>query len=59
MTYLDQIADTTFILTDILLVAPILEEGATTREMYFPENNWYDLYSGKRYQGNKSYIISS
>jgi alpha-D-xyloside xylohydrolase len=36
---------------DHLLVAPIIEEGATERMVYFPEGVWFDLWSGKKIIG--------
>ncbi|KAK7508003.1 hypothetical protein BaRGS_00000968 [Batillaria attramentaria] len=39
--------DRQFMWGDELLVSPVLEEGATTVQAYFPEGVWYDLY-GKR-----------
>ncbi|MEM8987945.1 MAG: hypothetical protein AAGC95_14610, partial [Pseudomonadota bacterium] len=30
-----------YMLGDSLLVAPILEEGADSRPVYFPEGDWY------------------
>lgn len=41
-----------------LLVTPILEQGKTSRSVYFPENDWYDLFSGKRYLGNSTSTIN-
>lgn len=43
----------------MLLVAPMLEQGKTSRSVYFPTVNWYDFYSGKRYQKNKKAVIMS
>lgn len=38
-----------------LLVNPIYEAGATTREVYLPANTqWYDFYTGKAYQGGQT-----
>ncbi len=32
------------------LVYPIIEKGQTQKEVYFPKNsNWYDFYTGKKY----------
>jgi alpha-glucosidase (family GH31 glycosyl hydrolase) len=58
-TYADEIADTTFLLTDYILVAPILEEGKTSRSVYLPHYNWVDLFSGKKYLGNQTYVIQN
>jgi alpha-glucosidase (family GH31 glycosyl hydrolase) len=36
------------------MVTPILEKGVTSRNVYFPESNWYDLHEGKKYKkGNQ------
>ena len=35
-----------FLLGDRIMVAPVLESGAVTRNVYFPEGNWYDFCSG-------------
>jgi alpha-glucosidase (family GH31 glycosyl hydrolase) len=34
-----------------LLVAPVVEEGATTRRLYLPHGQWYDLWSGVTQEG--------
>ncbi|MEM8608679.1 MAG: TIM-barrel domain-containing protein [Myxococcota bacterium] len=40
-----------YMLGDSLLVAPILEEGADSRPVYFPEGDWYDVWTGNRIRG--------
>lgn len=47
--YLDEIADTQFMIGNILMSAPILDEGKTARPVYFPDNQWYDMHTGKVY----------
>lgn len=42
-----EIADE-FCLGPALLVAPVLEEGATERRVYVPEGAWRDFWSGRR-----------
>lgn len=38
-----------------LLVAPVYEFKARTREVYLPKNtNWYDFYNGSYYEGGKT-----
>ena len=32
------------------MAAPILEEGKTSRNVYFTSLNWYDFYTGKMYK---------
>jgi alpha-glucosidase/alpha-D-xyloside xylohydrolase len=37
-----------------LLVAPVFEQGATTRDVYLPDGLWYDLWSGEKSSGRKT-----
>jgi alpha-glucosidase (family GH31 glycosyl hydrolase) len=48
-TYVDDIADTQFLIGPNLMSAPILEPGVTQRKAYFPEFNWYNLETGEKY----------
>ena len=34
-----------------LLVAPIVEQGATSRKIYLPHGAWFDFWTGERVQG--------
>ena len=34
-----------------LLVAPVLQAGQTSRQVYLPEGDWYDWHSGERFDG--------
>lgn len=36
-----------------ILVAPVYQEGATSRSCYLPEDTWVHLFSGATYQGGK------
>ena len=47
--YLDDITDTQFLIGNNLLAAPIVEEGKTSRKVYFPSTNWINLETGKKY----------
>lgn len=47
--YIDPIVDTQFLIGPDLLAAPILEQGATSRKVYFPEGNWYHFHNGKKF----------
>ena len=40
-----------FLLGDAILVAPLLEENQTAREVYLPEGEWYAFFTGKCYHG--------
>ncbi|WP_433516719.1 TIM-barrel domain-containing protein [Nonomuraea sp. CA-143628] len=43
-----------------LLVAPVTTQGATTRNVYLPAGEWYDLWNGGRFTGpgTKSYATA-
>ena len=41
-----------------LLVAPVVEKGATTWQVYLPRGNWYDFWTGERLQGGREVIRS-
>ena len=43
-----------YLLGDDLLVAPLLEENAESREVYLPEGVWRDFFTGTEYQGGQS-----
>ncbi|KAK5643881.1 hypothetical protein RI129_007726 [Pyrocoelia pectoralis] len=43
--------DTEFLLGDDILVAPIIIEGATSRDIYLPAGEWVDGNNGSHYQG--------
>ncbi len=34
-----------------ILVAPVIDKGATTKAVYLPEDEWVHLYSGKEFDG--------
>ena len=36
-----------------VLVAPVMEKGATTRRVYLPPTAWYDFWTGKRIEGGR------
>ncbi|XP_068224181.1 sucrase-isomaltase, intestinal-like [Palaemon carinicauda] len=38
--------DDQFMWGDNLMIAPVMKEGATARDVYFPEALWYDLITG-------------
>ncbi|KAJ5079837.1 acid alpha glucosidase relate [Anaeramoeba ignava] len=40
--------DKQFLVGNALLVTPVLEEGATSVEGYFPNSDWYDYWSGEK-----------
>jgi alpha-glucosidase (family GH31 glycosyl hydrolase) len=36
-----------------ILVAPVVEQGATTRRVYLPRSAWYDFWTGERLEGGR------
>ncbi len=36
-----------------LLIAPVVEKGATTRRVYLPQGNWYDWWTHEKIQGGR------
>jgi len=36
-----------------LLVAPVVEKGATVRAVYLPHGIWYDFWTGERHEGGR------
>jgi alpha-glucosidase/alpha-D-xyloside xylohydrolase len=37
-----------------MLIAPVYEKGATTRDVYLPAGKWYDWWTNKAEQGSKT-----
>lgn len=53
-------ADDQFLLGPDLLVAPILHEGARSREVYLPAGTtWTDAWSGQTYEGGRTLIADA
>ncbi|MCM1047430.1 MAG: DUF4968 domain-containing protein [Clostridiales bacterium] len=40
-----------------ILVAPVIEEKAVERTVYFPEGEWYDWDYGYKYEGGKNHVV--
>jgi len=47
-----------FLLGRDLLVAPVLEEGATDRRLYLPDDEWVHLWSGRRYGKGEAVVAA-
>ena len=45
-----------FLVGESMLVAPVVEQGATVKLVYLPEGVWYDYWTGKSVQGGR-YIM--
>lgn len=46
-----------FMLGDALMVCPIVNDYISSREIYFPEGEWYDLFTGEHHFGKTSKIV--
>ena len=42
-----------FLAGEDILVAPVVEQGATRRMIYLPKGVWYDYWTGERIEGGK------
>jgi len=42
-----------------LLVAPVYEEGATSRTVYLPEGHWYDWHTGQLHEGRRTITVDA
>ena len=52
--------DDEYLFGDALLVAPVVEQGATSRTVYLPEgNDWFDFFTNKRYTGGQSLLVNA
>ncbi|MGD8823990.1 MAG: glycoside hydrolase family 31 protein [Myxococcales bacterium] len=48
-----------FMIGDALLVAPVVEEGAASRSVYFPEGTWYDVWTGESIEGGQRLMVDA
>ena len=48
-----------FMIGEALLVAPVVEQGATTRSMYFPAGTWYSVWTGESVQGGQRITVDA
>ena len=51
--------DDEFTFGDALLVAPVGEEGATSRSVYLPAGDWYDWWTGERCLGRRTIPVAA
>lgn len=48
-----------FLVGEHLLVAPVLEQGATRKMVYLPEGTWYDFNDGSAYVGGQYHLVEA
>jgi len=46
-----------FLFGDDLLVAPVLYQGVTDREVYLPKGDWFDYWTGQKFAGGRSFQL--
>jgi alpha-glucosidase (family GH31 glycosyl hydrolase) len=39
-----------------ILVAPVVEQGATSRNVYLPKGDWYDFWTGEHMEGGREVV---
>ncbi len=49
--------DDAYLFGQDLLLAPVLREGATTREFYLPRGTWIDVWTGRTYEGGRGHSM--
>lgn len=49
--------DDQFLIGRELMAAPVTDD-TQVRMVYFPEGEWYDLYTHEKYEGNRSYTLA-
>jgi alpha-glucosidase (family GH31 glycosyl hydrolase) len=48
-----------YMIGDRILVAPVIQQGATTRSLYLPQGAWTDYWTGKIVKGGRELIIAA
>mmetsp|Transcript_9869 Transcript_9869/g.15850 ORF Transcript_9869/g.15850 Transcript_9869/m.15850 type:complete len:631 (+) Transcript_9869:43-1935(+) len=51
--------DDEFMFGDSVLVKPVVEEGATTASVYFPEGQWYDWQTFHKFEGPRTATVKA
>ena len=51
--------DDMFMVGNHLLVAPVMEEGQRTREVFLPPGVWYDFWTDARYSGEQRVVVDA
>ncbi|HEV2499224.1 MAG TPA: glycoside hydrolase family 31 protein [Terriglobia bacterium] len=48
-----------FLFGDDLLVAPVVKDGEWKWDVYLPRGEWYDFWSGRRYEGPQTVTVDA
>jgi len=48
-----------FMVGESLLVAPVVEQGATTRSVYFPAGTWFNVWTGESLAGGERLTVDA
>ena len=48
-----------FLMGENLLVAPVLDQGATKKLVYLPKGKWYGFEDGREYEGGQYYMVDA
>ncbi|MFW6087866.1 MAG: TIM-barrel domain-containing protein, partial [Myxococcota bacterium] len=51
--------DDQYMLGDALLVAPVVTEGAVSRDVYLPPGTWYHVWTGDRHEGGQTVTVDA
>ncbi|MEM4531977.1 MAG: DUF5110 domain-containing protein, partial [Thermofilaceae archaeon] len=51
--------DDEFLVGPFLLVAPVLKEGARSREVYLPSGEWFDFWTDRVYRGPARLVVEA
>ncbi|MEM1522641.1 MAG: glycoside hydrolase family 31 protein [Thermofilaceae archaeon] len=51
--------DDEFLVGPFLLVAPVLKEGARSREVYLPAGEWFDFWTDRVYKGPARLVVEA
>ncbi len=48
-----------YMVGDQLMMAPVLDQGAEERMVYLPRGDWFDMNTGKKIKGGRSFVASA
>jgi alpha-glucosidase len=51
--------DDQFLFGDHLLIAPVYQQNQTARKVYFPKDEWYDLWTGEKIFGSTEKLVDA